>query len=191
MENSNPDLIYTTFHACVHVNPQTYTFAPQVNSLKHPFNFQHFHLMKKYNRCTHSSSKMTKLNKMHPQTACLHPEREPKDVTAGCNLDQHPASKLRHGLWNYGSASASRFKICQNFEAGYVPLESTLNYTWTSSRISEFIFCLSFMKQIFSALKCKMIQYDAKKCRAYLQLSPHSQILRKQTLHKLRWPWRH
>ena len=52
MENSNPDLIYTTFHACVHVNPQTYTFAPQVNSLKHPFNFQHFHLMKKYNHCT-------------------------------------------------------------------------------------------------------------------------------------------
>ena len=127
MENSIPDLIYTTFHACEHVNPQTYTFPPQVNSLKHPFNVQHFHLMKKYNRCTHSSSKMTKLNKVHPQTAGLHPEREPKDVTAGCNLDQHSASKLGHGLWNNGSASEFRIKMCQNFWAGQVPLGSTLN----------------------------------------------------------------
>ena len=36
-----------------------------------------------------------------------------------------------------------------------------------------------------------MIQYDAKMSCAHLQLSPHSQILRKQTLHKLRWPWIH
>ena len=63
----------------------------------------------------HCSWKMTKLNKVHPQTACLHPEREPKDVTAGCNLDQHPASKLRHCIWNYGPASVSRIKMCQNF----------------------------------------------------------------------------
>ena len=47
------------------------------------------------------------------------------------------------------------------------------------------------MKQIFRALKCKIIQYDAEMSCAYLQLSPHSQILRKQTLHKLWWPWSH
>ena len=47
------------------------------------------------------------------------------------------------------------------------------------------------MKKLFRALKCKMIQYDAKMSCAHLQLSPHSQILRKQTLHKLRWPWSH
>ena len=34
MENSIPDLIYTTFHACVQDNPQTHTFAPEVKSLK-------------------------------------------------------------------------------------------------------------------------------------------------------------
>ena len=113
MENSIPDLIYTTFHASVQVNPQTNTFASQVKSLK-TLLVQHFHLMKKYNHCT-LFMKNDQIEQSAYANGCLHPEGEQKDVTAGCNLDQHSASKLRHGFWNYGSASVFRIKMCQNF----------------------------------------------------------------------------